>query len=59
MNPHVLILASRLDFSADLVTIRLQERGVPYVRLNREDLAEHRLTLDPLGPELAIDSTLR
>ena len=55
MNPHVLILASHLDFSTDLVTVRLQETGVPYVRLNREDLAEHRLTLDPLGPELAID----
>ena len=55
MNPHVLVLASRLDFSTDLVTIRLQDAGVPYVRLNREDLAEHRLTLDPLGPELAID----
>ena len=55
MNPDVLILASRLDFSTDLVTIRLQDAGVPYVRLNREDLADHRLTLDPLGPELAID----
>ena len=55
MNPHVLILASRLDFSTDLVTIRLQDAGVPYVRLNREDLAEHRLTLDPLAPKLAID----
>ena len=37
MNPHVLILASRLDFSTDLVTLRLEDAGVPYVRLNRED----------------------
>ena len=55
MTPHVLILSSRLDFSTDLVAVRLEDAGVPYVRLNREDLADHRLTLDPLRPELSID----
>ena len=54
MTTRVLILAGLYDFSADLVTLRLQEAGVPYVRLNREQLADHRLTLDPLVPELTI-----
>jgi hypothetical protein len=54
MSPHVLILSGLYDFSTDLVTLRLQEAGVPYVRLNREQLADHRLTLDPLVPELTI-----
>ena len=54
MKPHVLILSSLYDFSADLVALRLQDADVPYVRLIREQLADHRLTLDPLVPELAI-----
>ena len=54
MTTRVLILAGLYDFSTDLVTLRLQEAGVPYVRLNREQLADHRLTLDPLAPELTI-----
>ena len=54
MNPHVLILSGLYDFSADLVALRLRNAGVPYVRLNREQLAEHRLALDPIVPELTI-----
>ena len=54
MNPHVLILSSLYDFSTDLVVLRLQRAGVPYARLNREQLADHRLTLNPFVPELNI-----
>ena len=54
MEPHILILSGLYDFSADLVALQLQDAGVPHVRLNREQLADHRLTLDPLVPELAI-----
>ena len=54
MKPHVLILSSLYDFSADLVALRLQHAGTPYVRLNREQFSDHRLTLDPLVPELII-----
>ena len=52
MKPHVLILSGLYDFSADLVALRLQHAGTPYVRLNREQFSDHRLTLDPLVPEL-------
>ena len=54
MNPHVLILSGLYDFSADLVALQLQNANIPYVRLNREHLGDHRITLDPLVPELAI-----
>lgn len=54
MTTRVLILAGLYDFSTDLVTLRLQKAGVPYVRLNREQLADYHLTLDPLVPELTM-----
>ena len=54
MSPHVLILSGLYDFSADLVAMRLRHAGVPYVRLNSEQLVDHQLTLDPLVPELTI-----
>ena len=54
MSPHVLILSGLYDFSTDLVALQLQRRGVPFVRLNREQLSEHRLTLDPFTPSLTI-----
>ena len=54
MNPHVLILSGLYDFSTDLVALQLQRAGIHYVRLNREQFADHRLTLDPLVPELTV-----
>ena len=54
MSPRVLILSSLYDFSTDLVVLLLQDAGVAYVRLNRQQLADHRLTLEPLVPELNI-----
>ena len=54
MSPQVLILSSLFDFSTDLVALQLQKNGVPFVRLNREQLADHRITLDPLVPDLRI-----
>ena len=55
MNVEVLILSSLYDFSTDEVVHRLREAGVGCVRLNREQLREHRLTLDPSRPSLIID----
>lgn len=54
MNPHILIISSLYDFSTDLVALSLEQDDVPFVRLNREQLADHRLTLDPLIPMLTI-----
>lgn len=55
MTPRVLILAGLYDFSTDLVALQLGRIGVPYVRLNREQLSDYRLTLDPLEPRLTIE----
>lgn len=55
MSVEVLILSSLYDFSTDEVVHRLRKAGVGCVRLNREQLTEHRLTLDPSQPSLTID----
>ena len=54
MTPRVLILSSLYDFSTDLVALRLESASVPYLRLNREEFGDHRLTLDPLRCELKV-----
>ena len=54
MTPRVLILSSLYDFSTDLVVLLLRKAGVSCVRLNREQFADHRLSLNPLVPELTI-----
>jgi len=54
MTPRVLILSSLYDFSTDLVALRLESASVPYLRLNREEFRDHRLTLDPLRCELKV-----
>lgn len=55
MNPFVLILSGLYDFAADLVCMRLRELDVPFIRLNRESLPEHSITLDPVAPLLSIE----
>ncbi len=54
MKPRVLILSSQHDLSTDLVALRLESSGVPFLRLNREEFPEHHLTLDPLRRELEV-----
>lgn len=54
MSVEVLILSSLFDFSTDMVALRLEEQGVGFLRLNREQLPDHRITLDPSGPFLDV-----
>lgn len=54
MSPRVLLLSSIYDFSVDLVARRMEIAGVPFVRLNREQFSDLRLSLDPFGPVLRI-----
>ncbi len=49
----VLLLTSDLDFATDLVCLELGARGVPFLRLNRENLPELSLRLDPVAPRLS------
>ena len=55
MSECVLILSSQYDVGTDEVSYWLHRMGVPYVRLNQEQLSAHRLSLDPIGPSLRID----
>jgi len=48
----VLILTSDLDFATDLVCLELGKRGLRYLRLNRENLPDLALALDPVSPRL-------
>ena len=57
MNPRVLILTSIYDLSADLVACNLKERDVPFLRINREEIANIRIALDPVEPRLRVYST--
>ena len=55
MNPAVLLISSKFDFSTDEVALGLAAEGVPFLRLNREQLVEHRLSLDPIASRLSVD----
>jgi hypothetical protein len=53
--PTVLILSSLYDFSIDAVVRRLREAGVGYLRLNREQLADLRISLDPVARSMTVN----
>lgn len=50
---EVLILTAELDFATDRICRALGERGVRYLRLNREHIPQLGLTLNPVLPELS------
>ena len=54
MTTNILILSSLYDLAADMVTARLEAMGASYLRLNRQALSEHRLTVDPSGPSMVV-----
>jgi glutathione synthase/RimK-type ligase-like ATP-grasp enzyme len=47
MKVDILILSTIYDFSTDLVIQELEKRAVRYLRLNKENLAEYRITIIP------------
>lgn len=60
LEPAVVLLGSRFDFSCDYVASHLRTRGVPYLRLNAEDLPQLALSWNPAqrhlrgsGPDLS------
>lgn len=52
MSPDVLILSSVFDFASDIIALELKDRGIPFFRLNREQLADYEIILDPAGPTM-------
>lgn len=53
-EPEILIISNKFDFSTDLITNKLRELNVPYLRLNRDELGEYSIDFDPFLPSLVI-----
>ncbi len=53
-NPEVLILGSRYDLTCDFVIAALRRKGVPYIRLNSEDLPGASFNLEPTTATLRV-----
>lgn len=54
IEPVVLILSSRLDYTSDYVVSRLRRRSARYFRINSDDISDYHVTLDPLARELRL-----
>jgi len=54
MKDYILILSSMYDFSTDLVVQRLENNGDAYIRLNKEQLSDYEIFLDPVNAILRI-----
>lgn len=52
--PKVLIISTSLDFSTDLICLQLNNLKISYLRLNRDQLGEYDITLNPCVPELIV-----
>ena len=50
--PEVLIISSRYDFSSDFITVELDRRNVPYLRINRDELKDYVIEFNPIVPIL-------
>lgn len=60
IEPEVLIISNKFDFSTDLITNKLREFNINYLRLNRDELGEYKIQFDPFIPCLIaeIDNTI-
>lgn len=54
VNPKILILSNKFDFSTDLITNKLRENDVEFLRLNKDQLNECSIDFDPIQPILKI-----
>ncbi|HAX5198644.1 hypothetical protein [Escherichia sp. F1] len=54
MKNYVLILSSMYDFSTDLVVQRLENNGDNFIRLNKEQLSDYEIFLDPINKTLRV-----
>ncbi|MDL4399835.1 hypothetical protein [Klebsiella michiganensis] len=54
MKNYVLILSSMYDFSTDLVVQRLENNDDNFIRLNKEQLSDYEIFLDPINTILRV-----
>ncbi len=45
--PEILIISNKYDYSTDHITFRLNEMGASYLRLNRDQLSDFKISLVP------------
>lgn len=51
---EVLLLTSELDFATDKVCLELSLSGVSFLRINREQLSDCKIVLNPLSAEMTL-----
>lgn len=54
MSKFCLVLCSKYDFSVDLVIQELEKKGVDYIRLNKEELSDYFINIDPVKKVLTV-----
>ncbi len=52
IHPEILIISSRFDYSTDHIAFQLNRIGASYLRLNRDQVADFRITLAPVEQRL-------
>ena len=53
-RPKALLLSARTDYACDHVVAALRQSGIPYLRLNSEDLENSQVALTPSEPRLRV-----
>ncbi len=51
-SPKVLLISSRFDFSTDFISTELKQQRIPYLRINRDELKDYSISLNPFKPEI-------
>ena len=50
--PKVLLISNKFDFATDFIAVELNRQEVPYIRINRDELKDYRISFDPIKPEI-------
>lgn len=48
--PKVLIISNRYDFSSDFISVELNRKKIPYLRINRDELKDYTIEFNPIIP---------
>jgi hypothetical protein len=58
IEPTVLIISNKFDFSTDFITVKLNKLKVEYLRLNRDELHDYEIELNPVIPALKVGTEI-
>lgn len=50
--PKVLLISNKFDFATDFIAVELFRQKVSYLRINRDELKNYRISFDPIKPEI-------